>query len=323
VEQIGRLTGAQGRVEASNVLAGVDATSGSVPEQVAGAETAIVLIDRIAARVDDEIDRLSVLRMKESLRLLAGPPRGPETGGVLLGLAAWDGTLHLDEQYVSGPLRRMYESAGAKVPIEVLRRYRFALSEMFHQESHLLTATGTTYADSRAAFADPAVRLLELGVTAAWTARHLGTYLEALGIPQVAPGIEQVDLPDGYPSCLPAAVALAEVAGQRAGIPADEVLRRLNVVAPAAKLSELTMVLLTASGLAQVVPPANRPTVAQRVAQAMRSPLAAMAALDVAGSNEAALQVTSAAAGRACVEAGVQAIEAVRSEYGGRGGAGR
>jgi hypothetical protein len=277
-------------------------------------EQAILSIDRLAYRADDEIDRLSVLRMKESLRLLAGPDRTGD-GGVLPGLAAWDGTVLLDEVHVTGPLKEMYDQPGLRRSPETLRRYRFALSEMFHQQSHLLAADGRSYGDSAAAFTDPAVRLLEVGVTAAWTARHLDGYLEALGIPEIAPGIEQVRLPDGYPSYLPAAEALSAAIGQRVGLPADEVLRRLNAVTPTGKWLEMTTLLLNASGLVAVVPPAHRPAVARRVDQAMRIPLRAMATLRVAEGDEPGLQATSSAAGLASVDAAVTTIETIRREY--------
>jgi len=312
------LSGPEARVQASVVLAVVDLETGTPDEQLERLERAIAIIDRIASQLDDEIDRLSVLRMKESLRLLAGPARTGDGGGVLLGLAAWDGTLLLDEDHISGPLQQMYEQPGTHLPLETLRRYRFALSELFHQQSHFLAAEGTSYADSAAVFADPAVRLLELGVTAAWTARHLDDYLEALDIPEVAPGIEQVGLPDGYPAYLPAAEALAAGVGDRVGLPSDEVLRRMNAVTPAAKWTEVTSLLLSASGLASVVPPADRPAIAERVVQAMRAPLFVMATLDVAQGNEPALQATSAAAGRASVDAVVETIETIRREYAAR-----
>jgi hypothetical protein len=309
------LSGPEARVQASAVLAVVDLETGTTDEQLERLERAIAIIDRIALEVDDEIDRLSVLRMKESLRLLAGPARTGDRGGVLLGVASWDGTLLLDDDHISGPLQQMYEEPGAHLPRGTLRRYRFALSELFHQQSHFLAAEGTSYADSAAVFADPAVRLLELGVTAAWTARHLDDYLAALDIPEVAPGIEQVGLPDGYPAYLPAAEALAASVGDRVGLPSDEVLRRLNVVTPAAKWTELTTLLLSASGLASVIPPADRPAIAQRVDQAMRAPLYVMATLNVAEGDEPGVQATSAAAGRASVDAAVQTIEAIRREY--------
>jgi hypothetical protein len=262
--------------------------------------------------VDDEIDRLSVLRMKESLRLLAGPGGTDSADGVLLGLAGWDGSLAFDEVFVTAPLKEMYGHAGERRSEHLLRRYRFALSEMFHQQSHLLTEAGVSYADSAAAFADPAVRLLELGVCAAWTAQKLDEHLEALGVPEIAPGIERVTLPDGYPSYLPAAVALCEAIGERSGMPAHEVLRRLNAVAPASKLPQATTLLLTASGLARVVPPAERAMVQQQVSEQIRLPLLAMATLPVDGSDERALRTTAAAAGREAVTAGVRAIEEIR-----------
>jgi hypothetical protein len=37
----------------------------------------------------------------------------------------------------------MYGQPGAHLPPETLRRYRFALSELFHQQSHFLAAEGT------------------------------------------------------------------------------------------------------------------------------------------------------------------------------------
>jgi hypothetical protein len=52
------------------------------PSSSSGWNGAIAIIDRIALQVDDEIDRLSVLPMKESLRLLAGPaPTGDRGQG--------------------------------------------------------------------------------------------------------------------------------------------------------------------------------------------------------------------------------------------------
>jgi hypothetical protein len=312
VEQSIRLSGPQARVAASDILATVDLSAG--PERMARLEQAISSIDQLAHRTVDEIDRLSVLRMKESLRLLAGPDRTGD-GGILPGLAAWDGTVLLDEVHVVGPLKEMYDQPGLRRSPETLRRYRFALSEMFHQQSHLLAADGTSYRDSAAAFTDPAVRLLELNVTAAWTARRLDGYLQALGIPEIAPGIEQVRLPDGYPSYLPAAEALAAAISRRVGLPADEVLRRLNVVTPTGKWLEMTTLLLNASGLATVVPPDHRQAVARRVDQAIRTPLRAMATVRVADGDEPGLQATSSAAGLAAVDAAVTAIETIRREY--------
>ena len=71
----------EARVQASVVLAVVDLETGTPAEQFERLERAIAIIDRIALQVDDEIDQLSVFRMKESLRLLAGPaPTGDGAG---------------------------------------------------------------------------------------------------------------------------------------------------------------------------------------------------------------------------------------------------
>lgn len=322
------VTGPEARVQVSGILAAVAREQVAVArEQGAGSqaagrrgvglaavERAIGAIDRIAASVNDEVERLSVLRMKESLRLLAGPGAADGAGGAVLGLAAWDGTLVFDETLVLAPLQEMYEHAGQRAGEQVLRRYRFALSEMFHQQSHLLSEAGASYGDSAGAFADPVVRLLALGVAAAWTAKHLDEYVETLGVPEIAPGIESVALPDCYPSYLPAAVGLSEAIGERIGVPADEVLRRLNNVTPASKLPLATTLLLSASGLAQVVPPADRAMVQDQVSEQIRLPLLALATLRVDGSDERAVQTTAAASGRAAVEAGVRTIEQIRRD---------
>jgi hypothetical protein len=313
----GRLNGPDARARASTVLTVVDLITGTVDERIARAELAIGRIDAVAKRVDDEIDRLSVLRMKESLRLLAGPPADGVDNGPLLGLAAWDGTLVLDEDLITKPLEEMYAAPGARHDIATLRRYRFALSELFHQQSHFLAGDGASYADSAGVFADPVVRLLELGVTASWTARHLDDYLVELGVPEVAPGIEQVSLPVGYPAYVPAVEALVIGVAARAGMPPDDVLRRLNGVTPAAKWNEITTLLLVASGLASVVPPADRPAVATQVREAMQMPLFVMATLDTVGATEPAIQATSAEAGRDAIAAGVTQIDTIRHEFSG------
>jgi hypothetical protein len=301
-------SGADARALASTELALATAPG---PEPIARLEDAMLRITGIADRTDDEVDRLSVLRMNETLRLLAGPPRGPRSGTVL-GLALWDGTLVYDEPLVTGPLRQMVAYSGAQHDAETLRRYRYAVSEMLHQSSHLLCAPGSSYGASREAFADPAVRLLEMGVTEAWSARHLDEYVDALGLEPVAPGIKTVGLPVSYPAYVPAVDALTEEIGRRSALPADEVLRRLNTVTPAAKPETAAVILLEASGLASVVPPAARGAVTAEVTTALLGPLLVMATEDTTGAPESTIMAASALAGRLAVEAAEAEIEAVR-----------
>ncbi|MFC0624956.1 hypothetical protein [Kribbella deserti] len=303
------MTGPEARAQASAVLAAIDVENGTPAERLDRIERAIRAVSTIAAQVEDEIDRLSVLRMQESLHLLAGPAAPGVDRGVLLGLAAWDGTMYLDERFVTQPIQQLYDAPGTRHDVATLRRFRFALSEMFHQESHFLAAEGTSYADSAAAFLDPVVRLLEFGVTAAWTAKHLDEYLTGLGIAQLAPGIEQVELPVGYPAYVPAVEALTAGLGELIRQPADEVLRRLNAATPAQKWEGVTWLLLGA-----VVPPQHRAAAAPRVRRAMHAPLAVMATLDTSDSIEAAIQNASAGAGRAAIAAGLAEVEMFRRE---------
>jgi hypothetical protein len=278
------LSGPEARVQASVVLAVVDLETGTPDEQLERLERAIAIIDRIALQVDDEIDRLSVLRMKESPRLLAGPARTGDGGGALLGLAAWDGTLLLDEGYISGPLQQMHEQPGAQLPPETLRRYRFALPELFHQQPHFLATEGASYADSPAAFADPAVRLLEPGVTAAWT-RDIWTVTWRLSTSRRSRR---------------GSSRLVCQMGIRPICPRPRPWPRASVIGSACRPT---------SGST-----GDRGSVGSGDADA----LVRVATLDVAERNEPALQATSAAAGRASVDAGVETIETIRREYAAR-----
>jgi hypothetical protein len=314
----GPLSGAAARALASGVLARVAVAEGTVDDLLARVEDGIREITTIADRAEDEIDRLSVLRMNGSLRLLAGPPpEDREPGGPVLGLAAWDGTLYYDEQHVTGPLREMFAARGVRRDQATLRRYRYALSEMLLQNSHLLSAGGTSYADSAGAFADPAVRLLELGVTEAWTARHLDEYIDQLQVEPVAPGIKEVQLPVSYPAYVPAVEELTAGIGQRVGLGPDHILRRLNSVTPAGKAAEAATLLLGASGLADVVPPGERSTVTDAVAHALQAPLFVMATFDTGDAGEPAIQAASATAGQQALEAAEAEVAAIRSRSAG------
>jgi hypothetical protein len=309
------LTGADARALASTVLARVADAQGTVGELVAQLEQAMAEITRIADHTADEIDRLSVLRMNAPLRLLAGPPPpGQEPGGIVLGLAAWDGTLFYDDELITAPLKEMFD-APAHADTAALRRYRYALSELFQQNSHLLSGQGPSYSESAAVFADPAVRLLELGVAEAWTARHLDEYIDALEIGAVAPGIKAERLPVSYPAYVPAVEELARRIGERAGLDPDQVLRKLNNVTPAAKAETAAIALLGASGLASVVPPAQQAEVTEAVVRAILAPLYVMATLDTTGSDENGIRAASAAAGGQAADAAEAQIHTTGTRF--------
>ncbi|HYU84117.1 MAG TPA: hypothetical protein VEK80_04880 [Kribbellaceae bacterium] len=303
----------------ARALANTEVTLATGPPYTDGVvdrlEDAMLRIAAIADSTADELDRLSVLRMNETLRLLAGPPLR-ENPAPVLGLAPSDGSLMYDETHVTGPLRELTEQPGTRHDPAALRRYRYALAEMCHQNSHLLSAGGTSYGASREAFADPAVRLLEMGVTELWTARHLDEYIAALGMAEVAPGIGEVTVPVSYPAYVPAADTLTQGVGRWTGLTGDEVLRRLNGAAPAGKAPEAANLLLLSSGLANVVPPADRPAATARVVAALQAPLFVMATEDTTGVNEQGIMTASAAAGTMAVDAAVREINDLHREYG-------
>lgn len=314
------LSGPDARALASTLLAraavvegtGTDAEIAALRERI---EETIAAITRLGEHTADGPDGLSVLRMNTPLRLLAGPaPEGTEQGGTVLGLAGWDGTLLYDDELITEPLKHLFDGGPHDNP-DVLRHFRYALSELFQQNSHLLGAAGTSYGDSAAAFADPAVRLLELGVTEAWTARHLDEYIDALELGAVAAGIKAQRIPVSYPAYVPAVEEFARRIGERTRMDADQILRRLNSVTPAAKAETAAILLLGSSGLASVVPPAEQREVTASVARAIQAPLYVMATLDTSGYGEPAIQATSAAAGGQAADAAEAAIATVRSRY--------
>lgn len=314
------LGGPDARALASTLLARVAVVEGSGTETDVAAlrariEETIAAITRIAEHTADGLDGMSVLRMNSPLRLLAGSPaEGAVQPGTVLGLAAWDGTLLYDDELITEPLKYLFDSQPQNDPY-VLRHYRYALSELFQQNSHLLSAGGTSYADSAAAFADPAVRLLELGVTEAWTARHLDEYIDALELGEIAAGIKAQRIPVSYPAYVPAAEELARRIGERTGTDADQVLRKLNNVTPAAKAQTAAILLLGASGLAAVVPPAEQAEVTASVVRAIQAPLYVMATLDTSGYGEPAIQAASAAAGGQAADAAEAQITTTRSRF--------
>ncbi len=146
----------------------------------------------------------------------------------ILGLAHWDGTLHLDREYILDPLREMYALAGQKHPIAHLARYREALATILHEHSHFLGPAGATQEAARAAFVRPGSRQLEEGVAEAWTQSHLDAYLHHLGVEKVAPGIDSFHTNGHYAPYVTAARMLTTDLETRADLSPGTVLTALN-----------------------------------------------------------------------------------------------
>ncbi|MEV8378961.1 hypothetical protein AB0P21_39855 [Kribbella sp. NPDC056861] len=311
-----RLTGEEGRVAASAVLARVaemNLGDQTVAEQIPLIHQAVWDIGEIADQVDDEIGRLSVLRMKESLLVLSMPadPPGP---GVVLGLVTPDRSLMLDEVHVSGPLKEMYDEIGAERDEAALRRYKFAASELFHQQAQLTTEAWTD--DDSRMWADPAVRLVTTGVVATWTALKLGEFVAELKLDEVASGIAEVQLPVGYPAAAPVVQILIEGIAMAAGLEAEELLRQVLVTGPASKFAVLAEPLLTSTGLTTEVPAEDLPEVRAELQAALRAPLLAIAMLDVSGAPEGAVESTAAQAGNVAFGAAYEVLAAVSERFG-------
>ncbi|HEY0617611.1 MAG TPA: hypothetical protein VGD15_08490, partial [Kribbella sp.] len=115
-----------------------------------------------------------------------------EAGEGILGVAHWDGTLHLDRECILEPLREMYSRAGEPQSDAALVRYREALVTVLHEQSHFLGPAGSTQEAARIAFKKPGGRALEEGVAELWAQDHLDAYLDRLGIHEAAPGISEV-----------------------------------------------------------------------------------------------------------------------------------
>jgi len=146
----------------------------------------------------------------------------------ILGLAHWDGTLHLDRDYILDPLREMYALAGKQHPIRQLARYREALATILHEHSHFLGPAGATQDAARAAFVRPGSRQLEEGVAEAWTQTHLDTYIHHLGVDKVAPGIDSFHTNGHYAPYVTAVRMLTNDVDTRADLTPGTVLGVLN-----------------------------------------------------------------------------------------------
>ncbi|MFK4083264.1 hypothetical protein ACI2LF_04085 [Kribbella sp. NPDC020789] len=146
----------------------------------------------------------------------------------VLGLAHWDGTLHLDREYILDPLREMYALAGRQHPIAQLARYREALATILHEHSHFLGPAGATQEAARAAFVRPGSRQLEEGVAEAWAQAHLDDYLHHLGIDKVAPGIDSFRTNGHYAPYVTAVRMLTTDLDTRAAVPSGTILTTLN-----------------------------------------------------------------------------------------------
>jgi hypothetical protein len=193
-----------------------------------------------------------------------------EAGEGILGLAHWDGTLHLDRECVLDPLQEMYERSGEPRSDADLVRCREALVTLLHEQSHFLGPAGATQEAARSAFKLPGSRPLEEGVAEAWAHDHLNDYLRQLGIDKVAPGITEVRSEASYAAFVPAVRLFAADLDRRAGLPAGGSLNLLSNQTAEGQWGTAVDLIYSSSRLPDVVPPDREPTVRLHLERTLR-----------------------------------------------------
>ena len=184
-----------------------------------------------------------------------------EAGDGILGLAHWDGTLHLDRDFVLAPLHDLYARAGQSRPSITLARYRDALLTLLHEQSHFLGPHGSTQEAARAAFRTPGAQALEEGVAEAWSHTHLDAYLRLLSIPHHAPGIDGVATRPSYQAYVPATLALTSYLDERRHHPPGSTLTLLNRQTTEGQWPLVTDLLYRSTTLPRLIPYTEEPEI--------------------------------------------------------------
>ena len=203
-----------------------------------------------------------------------------EAGEGILGLAHWDGTLHLDRQCILEPLRELYLHAGDPQSDAALIRYREALVTILHEQSHFLGPAGATQEAARLAFKQPGSRALEEGVAEAWSHVNLDDYLTELGIDDLAPGITEVAAEPSYQAFVPAVMILTADLDHRAGLPPGTALHLLNRQTAEGQWPLIVDLAYTSSSLPSVVPPDLEPAVRLSLEATLRESFADLDTLE-------------------------------------------
>lgn len=194
-----------------------------------------------------------------------------EAGAGILGLAHWDGTLHLDRECILEPLSELYRRAGEPRSEADLTRCREALVTLLHEQSHFLGPAGATQEAAHAAFKLPGGRALEEGVAEAWAHDHLNDYIRELGIDKVAPGILHVRSEPSYAAFVPAVRLFSADVDHQTGSPPGHTLHLLNRQTAEGQWPQAVALLYQSTRLPQLVPPDEAPALRLHLEQALRT----------------------------------------------------
>ncbi|NEA36365.1 hypothetical protein [Streptomyces sp. SID13031] len=194
-----------------------------------------------------------------------------EAGDGILGLAHWDGTLHLDRESILEPLSELYDRPGEPRSDAELSRCREALMTLLHEQSHFLGPAGATQEAARAAFELPGGRALEEGVAEVWAHDHLNDYIRELGIDKVAPGILHAHSEPSYAAFVPAVRLFSADLDRQTGSPAGQSLHLLNRQTAEGQWPQAVALIYQSSRLPHLVPPDQAPAVRLHLEQALRT----------------------------------------------------
>ena len=203
-----------------------------------------------------------------------------EAGEGILGVAHWDGTLHLDRECILDPLRELYADPGSRQPDDALIRCREALVTVLHEQSHFLGPADATQEAARVAFRLPGARALEEGVAEAWAHDHLNEYVTRLGIDEVAPGINEVRSTPSYQAFVPAVRVLTTDLDRRAGLLRGSTLDALNRQTAEGQWPLIVDSAYRSSRLPDLVPPDREHSVRLHLETTLRTSFADLAQLE-------------------------------------------
>lgn len=189
----------------------------------------------------------------------------------VLGLAHWDGTLHLDRDFILDPLQDLYRRPGESRTDAELTRCRDALLTLLHEQSHFLGPAGATQQAAHAAFKLPGGRALEEGVAEAWAHDHLDDYIRELEIDKVAPGILDIRTEPSYAAFVPAVRLFTADLDRRTGSPPGETLHLLNRQTAEGQWPQALALIYTASRLPALVPSADERPIRHHLEETLRN----------------------------------------------------
>lgn len=194
-----------------------------------------------------------------------------EAGEGILGLAHWDGTLHLDRDFILEPLRDLYDRGGEPRTDAELIRYREALVTLLHEQSHFLSPAGASQEAARTAFKLPGSRALEEGVAELWAHDRLNDYIRELGIEKVAPGITEVRSEPSYAAFVPAVRLFTADLDHQAGALPGGSLHLLNRQTAEGQWHQAVALIYDSSSLPHLVPPDHASAARLQLEQGLRS----------------------------------------------------